>query len=332
MRRHMFVPLISAAICRPNSSTGSTTRILLLLFFPHTTFSGAIFFHPPATPRKSPKSSMMRPQSITTAHQIDPGGPTHPSRPCLGHMGPLSSSEKHFVPPPIRCAVFPFIYFQLPSLHRDYCPDNTGPSMRRSPSLPAQCQTQHREISGMRIRRLTRSGDANTVFGSPLRLNLRISIVFTSRTPVRKNPGIWPALPICIDFGYYSNQRHGNNASSEENISTTIRKPFLLLRSVYSMSNWTAFPFRHQPSFCPQVISSPSFSAIYPRLVTLHPRRLLCAWPHCRSSITVTLDFDWLPLAPIEYTHLPQHGLSFPLSRTSNSGVLANIWRTSSLE
>jgi len=38
------------------------------------------------------------------------------------------------------------------------------------------------------------------VFASPHRLDLRI--VCKSRTPVRKNLGIWPALPILIDYHY----------------------------------------------------------------------------------------------------------------------------------
>ena len=52
------------------------------------------------------------------------------------------------------------------------------------------------------------------VFSSPLRLGLQI--VCTPRTPVGKNVGIWPALPIFIDCHYYFNQRNGNNASSSK--------------------------------------------------------------------------------------------------------------------
>ena len=52
------------------------------------------------------------------------------------------------------------------------------------------------------------------VFSSPLRLGLQI--VCTPRTPVGKNLGIWPALPIFIDCHYYFNQRNGNIASSSK--------------------------------------------------------------------------------------------------------------------
>ena len=53
-------------------------------------------------------------------------------------------------------------------------------------------------------------------FTSPLRLDMRI--LWTSRNLVGKNMCIWPALPICIDFGYLSDRRYGNNASDEDNI------------------------------------------------------------------------------------------------------------------
>ena len=59
------------------------------------------------------------------------------------------------------------------------------------------------------------------VFASPHSLDLRI--VCTSRTPAGKNLAIWPTLPIFIDFGYYSDRRHGNNASSEDNILTALK-------------------------------------------------------------------------------------------------------------
>ena len=73
--------------------------------------------HPPATPnrqiflparctQKIAKCSMMRHWRfrVTNAHRFAPG-PTRPSRPRLGHMGPLSSSEKHFALLPIGCAI-----------------------------------------------------------------------------------------------------------------------------------------------------------------------------------------------------------------------------------
>ena len=55
-------------------------------------------------------------------------------------------------------------------------------------------------------------GWRQVVFASPLRLDLRIFC--TSRTPVRKNLGIWPALPICVE---YESDRF-NNALNEDNI------------------------------------------------------------------------------------------------------------------
>ena len=54
------------------------------------------------------------------------------------------------------------------------------------------------------------------VFAAPLRLNLRIPC--TSRTPVRKNLGIWPALPIVIN-----NFHHGNTTDNEDNIISALK-------------------------------------------------------------------------------------------------------------
>ena len=34
--------------------------------------------------------------------------------------------------------------------------------------------------------------------------------------------GIWPDLPIFIDFGYFSGRQHDNNASNEDNIITAL--------------------------------------------------------------------------------------------------------------
>ena len=55
------------------------------------------------------------------------------------------------------------------------------------------------------------------VFESPLRLDLRIFC--TSRTPVGRYLGIWPALPIIIDLDYQSDRRGNNN---EDNIITAL--------------------------------------------------------------------------------------------------------------
>ena len=59
------------------------------------------------------------------------------------------------------------------------------------------------------------------VFGSPLRLDLRI--LCTERTPVGKNLCIWPALPIYVDFDWSSDLWNGDNASRESNIVTALK-------------------------------------------------------------------------------------------------------------
>ena len=57
-------------------------------------------------------------------------------------------------------------------------------------------------------------GWRQVVFASPLRLDLRI--ICTSTTPVRKYLGIWPAVPIRVE--YYSDGTDFNKASNEDNI------------------------------------------------------------------------------------------------------------------
>ena len=57
------------------------------------------------------------------------------------------------------------------------------------------------------------------VFLSPIRLDLRI--LCTARTPVGRNLGIWPALPILINFDAY--RWNGNIASGEDNIVTSLK-------------------------------------------------------------------------------------------------------------
>ena len=57
-------------------------------------------------------------------------------------------------------------------------------------------------------------GWRQVVFASPLRLDLRI--ICTSTTPVRKNLGIWPALPISVKYHSYGNKF--NKASIEDNV------------------------------------------------------------------------------------------------------------------
>ena len=101
LRRHLNVPLFRAPICPPNSSTGSM-NLIFFIFLPAMP-NDAIFFHHPPHPENC-QGSMMRPWSITIAIVFAPGGPTRPSRPRLGQMGPISLIEKHFVLLPIICS------------------------------------------------------------------------------------------------------------------------------------------------------------------------------------------------------------------------------------
>ena len=57
-------------------------------------------------------------------------------------------------------------------------------------------------------------GWPQVVFASPLRLDLKI--ICTPTTPVRENLGIWPALPIHVEYHSYGNKF--NKASNEDNI------------------------------------------------------------------------------------------------------------------
>ena len=98
-------------------------------------------------------------------------------------------------------------------------------------------------------------GWRQVVFASPLRLDLRIFC--TSLSPVRTNLGIWPPLPICVDFNYFSNRRYLNDdnivtaleyadrvcdvslnvtGSEMEKISTVMREPFPVLTSLRILS------------------------------------------------------------------------------------------------
>jgi hypothetical protein len=94
------------------------------------------------------------------------------------------------------------------------------------------------------------------VFASPHRLVLQI--VCTYRSPVRKNLGIWPALPIYIDY-HYSRRWHGDHEdnvitalehldrvcdvrllvtrSELENIATVMQEPFPVLTSLHIVLN-----------------------------------------------------------------------------------------------
>ena len=54
------------------------------------------------------------------------------------------------------------------------------------------------------------------VFASPLRLDLKI--LCTSGTPVRKNLGIWPALPIVIDYSEITNDDEDNMVTALEHV------------------------------------------------------------------------------------------------------------------
>ena len=59
------------------------------------------------------------------------------------------------------------------------------------------------------------------VYASPRRLDLRI--LCTRKTPVRKDLGIWPALPISVDFhNFYDYWVHADN---EDNAITALEHP-----------------------------------------------------------------------------------------------------------
>jgi hypothetical protein len=58
------------------------------------------------------------------------------------------------------------------------------------------------------------------VFASPHRLNLQI--LCTHRTPVRKNLGIWPVLPIVIDYHYSG---AGITPNDEDNVISALEHP-----------------------------------------------------------------------------------------------------------
>ena len=58
------------------------------------------------------------------------------------------------------------------------------------------------------------------VFASRHRLNLHF--LCTHRTPVRKNLGIWPALPIVIDYHYSGS---GITPNDEDNVICALEHP-----------------------------------------------------------------------------------------------------------
>jgi hypothetical protein len=58
------------------------------------------------------------------------------------------------------------------------------------------------------------------IFASPLRLNIRIYC--KPGTPVRKNLDIWPALPICIEYG---GEERGISSDDEDNIIAALQHP-----------------------------------------------------------------------------------------------------------
>ena len=92
------------------------------------------------------------------------------------------------------------------------------------------------------------------VFASPIRLDLRI--LCTDRTPVRKNLGIWPALPITIrlDYSRWDESNEGNIIAALEyadrvndillvgagpkleRITAAMQRPFPVLTTLYLQS------------------------------------------------------------------------------------------------
>ena len=149
------------------------------------------------------------------------------------------------------------------------------------------------------------------VLASPFRLDLRIFC--SPRTPVGKNLGIWPTLPLFIDFDYYINQRHGNNASCEDNIvtaleqvdrvcdvrlkvtaselekiSTAMQNPFPVLRSLYIRSS------EHGSA---PVLPADFLGGSAPCLQIIHLRRIL--FPALPTLLLSTSDLVTLNLLNI---------------------------------
>ena len=132
------------------------------------------------------------------------------------------------------------------------------------------------------------------VFASPHRLDLRI--LCTSKTPVGKNLGIWPALPLSVDFNYHFDWRDFGNASNEDNIiaalehfdrirevrllvtgseldkiTTAMQEPFPVLASLHIVSsdfNAPALPTKFSGRSAPGLQEIVLFRIPFPELPT----------------------------------------------------------------
>src|SRR6266702_8381189 len=84
MRRHVPIPLLRAATCPPVFSSGSKNQNSFIFTEFHQEIDDETL--------------------ASDTRQLAPGGPSHPSRPRLGHITPSFSIEKHFVLQPTLCA------------------------------------------------------------------------------------------------------------------------------------------------------------------------------------------------------------------------------------
>jgi hypothetical protein len=153
------------------------------------------------------------------------------------------------------------------------------------------------------------------VFASPRRLNLRIP--FTRSTPVGKNLGIWPALPIDLDFdvgigsteatregldNFFAALKHLDRVyhvrlsllgSKMKKIVTAMQEPFPVLTRLFITSHWhnhedvPALPANFLGGSAPRLQAIGLFCIPYPALPTL----LLS------TSDLVKLDLRDIPLA-----------------------------------
>ena len=169
------------------------------------------------------------------------------------------------------------------------------------------------------------------IFGSPLRLNLRVFC--TSRTPVENNLGIWPTLPLSIDFDYYSNWREGSNASSEDNvisalkhldrvcdvglsvtcselekISAVMREPFPVLTSLYIRSKDGNAP----------ALPADFLGGSAPCLCDIHLRRI--PFPALPTLLLSTSD-----LVELHLYHIPPNGYISPEAIVVGLGALPRL-------
>ena len=144
------------------------------------------------------------------------------------------------------------------------------------------------------------------VFGSPLRLDLKI--LFTSGTPVRKNLGHWPALPIGIKCSEITNDDEDNiltalqhvdrvckvsldvTGSEMEKISTAMRQTFPMLTNLFIGSDDSP------------VLPSEFLGGSAPRLQTIHLKGIsFPALPTLLLSTSDLVDLNLEDIPPTGY-------------------------------